>query len=126
MYKMKDVPYKIYLEENEMPKKWHNVRAAMKEKPEPFIHPATGEACVKDDLLPVFCEELVNQEFNVSDEYIDIPDKILSFYKMFRPSPLVRAYCLEEALKTPAKIFYKFEGNNTSGSHKLNSAAAQV
>jgi len=123
---MKNVPYKIYLEESEMPKAWHNVRAVMKEKPEPFIHPATGKECVKEDLLPVFCEELVEQELNVTDEYIDIPDEILSFYKMFRPSPLVRAYCLEKALGTPAKIFYKFEGNNTSGSHKLNSAAAQV
>jgi len=123
---MKDVPYKIYLEENEMPKAWHNVRASMKEKPEPFIHPATGKVCTKDDLLPVFCEELVDQELNVTDEYIDIPEEILSFYKMFRPSPLVRAYCLEKVLDTPAKIFYKFEGNNTSGSHKLNSAAAQV
>ena len=123
---MKNVPYKIYLEENEMPKAWHNIRAAMKEKPEQFIHPGTGNVCTKEDLLPIFCEELVDQELNVTDEYIDIPDEILSFYKMFRPSPLVRAYCLEEALGTPAKIFYKFEGNNTSGSHKLNSAAAQV
>ena len=123
---MKNVPYKIYLEENEAPKTWHNVRAVMKDKPEPFIHPATGNVCTKEDLLPVFCEELVEQELNVSDEYIAIPDDILKFYKMFRPSPLVRAYCLEELLGTPAKIFYKFEGNNTSGSHKLNSAAAQV
>ena len=123
---MKNIPYKIYLEEKEMPKKWHNVRAVMTEKPEPFIHPGTGQPCVKEDLLPVFCEELVDQELNVSDEYIDIPDDVQSFYKMFRPSPLVRAYCLEQALGTPAKIFYKFEGNNTSGSHKLNSAAAQV
>ena len=123
---MKNTPYKIYLDENEMPKMWHNVRAVMKEKPEPFIHPGTGKICTKEELLPVFCEELVDQELNVSDEYIAIPDEILSFYKMFRPSPLVRAYCLEKALGTPAKIFYKFEGNNTSGSHKLNSAAAQV
>ena len=123
---MKNVPYKIYLEEREMPKAWHNVRAVMKEAPEPFIHPGTGNVCGKEDLLPVFCEGLLEQELNITDEYIDIPDEILSFYKMFRPSPLVRAYCLEEALGTPAKIFYKFEGNNTSGSHKLNSAAAQV
>ena len=124
--KMQQEPYKIYLEENEMPKSWHNVRAAMKEKPEPFIHPGTRQPCVKAELLPVFCEDLVDQELNVTDEYISIPDEILSFYKMFRPSPLVRAYCLEKELDTPAKIYYKFEGNNTSGSHKLNSAAAQV
>lgn len=123
---MKNVPYKIYLSESEMPKAWHNVRAAMKEKPEPFIHPATGKPCTKEDLLPVFCEELVDQELNTTDEYIPIPDEILDFYKMYRPSPVVRAYNLEKALGTPAKIFYKFEGNNTSGSHKLNSAAAQV
>jgi tryptophan synthase beta chain len=119
-------PYKIYLEEQEMPKSWHNVRAVMKELPEPFIHPATGNVCGKADLLPVFCEELVDQELNTTDEYIAIPQEILDFYRMFRPSPLVRAYCLEKALSTPAKIYYKFEGNNTSGSHKLNSAAAQV
>lgn len=123
---MKNIPYKIYLEEKEMPKAWHNIRAVMQEKPEPFIHPATGKVCTKQDLLPVFCEELVEQELNDRDEYIAIPDEILNFYKMFRPSPLVRAYCLEKELGTPAKIFYKFEGNNTSGSHKLNSAAAQV
>jgi tryptophan synthase beta chain len=123
---MSNLPYKIYLEEHEMPKNWYNVRAVMKEKPEPFIHPATGNVCVKDDLLPVFCEELVDQELNVTDEEIAIPEEIQSFYKMFRPSPLVRAYCLEKALGTPAKIYYKFEGNNTSGSHKLNSAAAQA
>ncbi len=123
---MENVPYKIYLSENELPKAWHNVRAVMKEKPEQFIHPGTGNFCTKEDLLPVFCEELVNQELNETDEYIPIPEEIQSFYRMFRPSPLVRAYCLEQALGTPAKIFYKFEGNNTSGSHKLNSAAAQV
>jgi tryptophan synthase beta chain len=123
---MQNVPYKIYLEEREMPKKWHNVRAAMKEKPEPFIHPATGQYCTKDDLMPVFCEELIDQELNVNDEFIDIPEEIQGFYKMFRPSPVIRAYHLEKMLDTPAKIYYKFEGNNTSGSHKLNSAAAQV
>lgn len=123
---MKEVPYKIYLEENEIPKYWHNVRAAMKEKPEGFVNPANGEFCKKEDLMPVFCEELVNQELNVTDEFIEIPAELQSFYKMYRPAPLVRAYCLEQILNTPAKIFYKFEGNNTSGSHKLNSAAAQV
>ncbi len=123
---MHEVPYKIYLSENEMPKAWHNVRAVMLEKPEGFIHPATGAPCKKEDLLPLFCQELVEQELNVTDEYISIPQGIQDFYKMYRPSPVVRAYCLEKMLGTPAKIFYKFEGNNTSGSHKLNSAAAQV
>lgn len=123
---MTKIPYKIYLSEDEMPKKWHNIRAEMKEKPEPFIHPATKKYCTASDLEPVFCKDLVEQELNVTDKYIDIPEEIQSFYKMFRPSPLVRAYCLEEKLQTPAKIYYKFEGNNTSGSHKLNSAAAQV
>ena len=120
------VPYKIYLEENEMPKDWHNIQAVMKDKPEGFIHPVTREPCKKEELLPIFCEELVNQELNVTDEYIPIPEDIYSFYKMYRPSPVVRAYCLERKLETPAEIYYKFEGGNTSGSHKLNSAVAQV
>ncbi len=123
---MANIPYKIYLSEDEMPKKWHNVRASMKELPDPFIHPATLKPCTADDLKPVFCDELIAQELNVTDKYIDIPQGILDFYKMYRPSPLVRAYNLEKQLGTPAKIYYKFEGTNTSGSHKLNSAAAQV
>lgn len=123
---MKNIPYKIYLEENEMPKAWHNIRACMTEKPDPFINPATGKPCTADDLKPVFCDDLIAQELNTTDEYIPIPQGILDFYKMYRPSPLVRAYNLEKALNTPAKIYYKFEGTNTSGSHKLNSAAAQV
>lgn len=123
---MANIPYKIYLSEDEMPKQWHNIRAEMKELPDPFIHPATLKPCTADDLAPVFCKDLVEQELNVTDKYIDIPEEIQSFYKMYRPSPLVRAYCLEKLLDTPAKIYYKFEGTNTSGSHKLNSAAAQV
>lgn len=123
---MTKIPYKIYLEENEMPKAWHNVRAVMENKPAPFIDIATGKVCGEEALKKVFCDELVKQELNVTDEYIAIPQGILDFYKMFRPSPLVRAYNLERVLDTPAKIYYKFEGNNTSGSHKLNSAAAQV
>ena len=123
---MSKIPYKIYLEENEMPRAWHNVRACMKEKPDPFINPATGKPCTADDLKPVFCDDLIAQELNNTDEYIEIPQEILDFYKMYRPSPLVRAYNLEKAFDTPAKIYYKFEGTNTSGSHKLNSAAAQV
>ncbi len=125
-FKMNKIPYKIYLSEDEMPKQWHNIRAEMKEVPEPFVNPATGKACGAEDLAPVFCKDLVEQELNITDKYIDIPQEIQDFYKMFRPSPLIRAYNLEKALGTPAKIYYKFEGTNTSGSHKLNSAAAQV
>ncbi len=121
-----DIPYKIYLTEEEMPKAWYNIKADMKEQHEPFINPATGKPCTKEDLLPVFCEELVDQELNTTDRFIEIPEEIRNFYRMYRPSPVVRAYCLEKALGTPAKIFYKYEGSNTSGSHKLNSAAAQV
>ncbi len=120
------VPYKIYLEENEMPKKWYNVRSDMKNKPAPLLNPGTGEPMKFEDLQPVFCDELVKQELDNDTPYYDIPAEILDFYKMYRPSPLVRAYCLEKALDTPAKIYYKFEGNNTSGSHKLNSAIAQA
>lgn len=120
------IPYKIYLSEDELPRQWHNIRAEMKELPDPFLNPATRQPCAASDLEAVFCKDLVEQELNVTDPYIDIPQEILNFYKMYRPSPLVRAYCLEQQLKTPAKIYYKFEGTNTSGSHKLNSAAAQV
>ena len=122
----KKIPYKIYLSENELPKQWYNVRADMVNKPALLISPATGEPLKQEELEPVFCTELVKQELNDTDPYIDIPEEILNFYKMYRPSPLVRAYCLEEKLDTPAKIYYKFEGNNTSGSHKLNSAIAQA
>ncbi len=122
----KEIPYKIYLEENEMPTKWYNVRADMKNKPAPLLNPGTGQPMTAEELGGVFCEELVAQELNNTDPYIEIPQEIRDFYKMYRPSPLVRAYCLEEKLDTPAKIYYKFEGNNTSGSHKLNSAIAQA
>jgi len=121
-----EIPYKIYLEENEMPKQWYNIRADMKNKPAPLLNPGTLKPMTAEGLEPVFCKELVQQELNDKDPYIDIPDEIQKFYKMYRPSPLVRAYCLEEKLQTPAKIYYKFEGNNTSGSHKLNSAIAQA
>ncbi len=120
------IPYKIYLEETEMPTAWYNVRADMKTKPAPLLNPGTGKPMSFDDLRPVFCDELVKQELDDDTAYIPIPKEIRDFYKMYRPSPLVRAYCLEEKLKTPAKIYYKFEGNNTSGSHKLNSAIAQA
>lgn len=120
------IPYKIYLEESEMPKSWYNLRADMKNKPAPLLNPATHQPLKFEDLTPVFCDELVKQELDDETAYFPIPQEILDFYKMYRPSPLVRAYCLEEKLKTPAKIYYKFEGNNTSGSHKLNSAIAQA
>lgn len=120
------IPYKIYLSEEEMPRTWYNVRADMKNKPAPLRNPATGEAMKFEDLQPVFCDELIRQELDNDIREIPIPQEIRDFYKMYRPSPLVRAYCLEEKLGTPAHIYYKFEGNNTSGSHKLNSAVAQA
>ena len=122
----KTIPYKIYLEENEMPKQWYNMRADMTNKPAPLLNPETFQPITADELSKVFCEELVKQELDDTTPYVDIPQEILDFYKMYRPAPLVRAYCLEEKLQTPAKIYYKFEGNNTSGSHKLNSAIAQA
>ena len=124
--KEKKIPYKIYLSENEMPTQYYNVRADMKKKPAPLLNPGTLKPMTAEELGHVFCDELVQQELNETDPYIDIPEEIRNFYKMYRPSPLVRAYCLEEKLQTPAKIYYKFEGNNTSGSHKLNSAIAQA
>ena len=121
-----EVPYKIYLNESEIPTQWYNVRADMKNKPAPLLNPATLQPLTMDDLRPIFCEELNKQELDNDTPYFDIPEEIQKFYRMYRPSPLVRAYFLEKALGTPAKIFYKFEGNNTSGSHKLNSAIAQA
>ena len=120
------IPYKIYLEENEMPTQWYNVRADMKNKPAPLLNPGTLKPMTADELKAVFCDDLIAQELDETNPYIDIPEEIREFYKMYRPSPLVRAYCLEKKLDTPAKIYYKFEGNNTSGSHKLNSAIAQA
>lgn len=121
-----EIPYKIYLEESEMPKSWYNLRADMKNKPAPLLHPGTHQPLKLEELTPIFCEELAKQELDDKTPYIEIPEEIRNFYKMYRPSPLVRAYCLEKQLGTPAKIYYKFEGNNTSGSHKLNSAIAQA
>ena len=121
-----EIPYKIYLEESEMPKSWYNLRADMKNKPAPLLHPGTHQPLKLEELTPIFCEELAKQELDDTTPYIEIPEEIRNFYKMYRPSPLVRAYCLEKKLGTPAKIYYKFEGNNTSGSHKLNSAIAQA
>lgn len=123
---MKKIPHRIYLTEDQMPKQWYNLRADMKEIPDPMLNPQTFKPATAEELYPVFCEELAKQEMDDSTRYIDIPEEIQEFYKMFRPSPLIRAYNLEKALGTPAKIYYKFEGNNTSGSHKLNSAVAQA
>lgn len=120
------IPYKIYLQEDELPKQWYNVRADMKKKPAPLLNPVTKKPVTAQELSSVFCEELVKQELDDITPYIDIPQEIIEFYKMYRPAPLIRAYCLEKKLGTPAKIYYKFEGNNTSGSHKLNSAIAQA
>lgn len=122
----KSIPYKIYLDENELPNAWYNLRSDMKNKPAPLLNPGTGKPMTAEELGIVFCNELVRQELDNDIPYTEIPEEILTFYKMYRPSPLVRAYFLEEKLGTPAKIYYKFEGNNTSGSHKLNSAIAQA
>ena len=122
----KKIPYKIYLHEDQLPKEWYNVRADMKVKPAPLLNPGTGQPLKAEEMEPIFCKELVKQELDNDTQLIPIPTEIRDFYKMYRPSPLVRAYCLEEILDTPAKIYYKFEGNNTSGSHKLNSAIAQA
>ena len=123
---MSTIPYKTYLTEDEVPSSWYNVRADMSVKPAPLVNPATGKPCTADDLKPVFCDELIKQELDNDTAFFEMPKEIRDFYRMFRPSPLIRAYFLEKALGTPAKIYYKFEGNNTSGSHKLNSAVAQA
>lgn len=121
-----EIPYKTFLSEDELPRAWYNVRAVMPEKCPPLLNPATRQPVTVEELSQVFCEELARQELDDVNEFIPIPEEVLDFYKMFRPSPLVRAYCLEQALGTPAHIYYKFEGNNTSGSHKLNSAVPQA
>ena len=122
----RNIPYKIYLEESEMPREWYNVRADMKKKPAPILNPETLKPVTEDELSQIFCRELARQELDDTTAYFEIPEEIRNFYRMYRPAPLVRAYCLEEKLDTPAHIYYKFEGNNTSGSHKLNSAIAQA
>ncbi|MCI7248980.1 MAG: pyridoxal-phosphate dependent enzyme, partial [Clostridiales bacterium] len=126
MKKDGNIPYKTYLEEHEIPKQWYNVRADMPVKPAPLLNPGTGKPLTLEEMEPIFCTELIKQELDNDTPYIDIPEPVQDFYKMYRPSPLIRAYFLEEALGTPAKIYYKYEGANTSGSHKLNSAIAQV
>jgi tryptophan synthase beta chain len=123
---MSKIPYKTYLTEEEMPKQWYNIRADMKEQPDPLLNPGTLQPLATEDLFPVFCEELCRQEMDTTTRFIDIPEPVIDYYKTFRPSPLIRAYHLEKALGTPAKIYFKFEGNNTSGSHKLNAAAAMA
>lgn len=124
--KMSRIPYRFYLTEDQMPTQWYNLRADMKEQPDPMLNPATMKPLKEEDLYPIFCEELAHQEMDSKTRYFDIPEEILEMYKIYRPSPLIRAYNLEKELGTPAKIYYKFEGNNTSGSHKLNSAIAQA
>ena len=123
---MKKIPHRLYLTEDQMPKQWYNLRADMPEQPDPLRNPANGEILKTEDLYPIFCEKLAQQEMDSTTRYFDIPEEVQEMYKIYRPSPLVRAYNLEKALDTPAKIYYKFEGNNTSGSHKLNSAIAQA
>ena len=119
---MKKIPHRLYLTEEQIPKQWYNLRADMKELPDPMLNPATLKPVTMEDLTPVFCEELVRQELDNETRYFDIPGPVMDMYKIYRPSPLVRAYNLEKELGTPAKIYFKFEGNNTSGSHKLNTA----
>ena len=123
---MSKIPYKIYLTEDEMPTKWYNIRSDMKQKPAPLLNPGTGKPLTLEEMQPIFCTELIKQELDNDTKWVEIPEPVMNFYRMFRPSPLVHAEFLEKALGTPAKIFYKFEGNNTSGSHKLNSAIAQA
>ncbi len=123
---LKKIPHRVYLSEEQIPKEWYNLRADMPSQPDPMLNPATGEPVKPEDLQPVFCDELIQQELDTTTRYFPIPEPVVDFYKMYRPSPLIRAYNLEKALDTPAKIYYKFEGNNTSGSHKLNSAAPQA
>ena len=123
---MTKIPHRLYLTEEQMPKQWFNLRAAMPQQPDPLLNPATLEPLGTADLAPIFCEELARQELDGATPYVDIPEPVQEVYKMYRPSPLIRAYALEKALGTPARIYYKFEGNNTSGSHKLNSAVAQA
>ena len=120
-----EIPYKVYLTEDEIPKAWYNVRADMKTDHRPILNPGTHKPITAEELSPIFCEKLIEQELNDKDRFIEIPKPIRDFYRMYRPSPLVRAYCLEKLLDTPAKIYYKYEGGNTSGSHKLNYAIAQ-
>ena len=126
MSTMNKIPHRLYLTEDQMPRQWFNLRSAMPQQPDPLIHPGTLQPLEMPDLAPIFCEELAKQELDGTTPYVDIPEEVLEVYKMYRPSPLIRAYELEKALGTPARIYYKFEGNNTSGSHKLNSAVAQA
>ncbi|MDR1383833.1 MAG: TrpB-like pyridoxal phosphate-dependent enzyme [Planctomycetaceae bacterium] len=123
---MTKIPARLHLAENEIPKTWYNVRADMKQKPEPLLHPGTRKPCTPDDLAPVFCKSCIEQELDDNTREIPIPEGLQEFYRAYRPAPLIRAYFLEKSLDTPAEIYYKFEGTNTSGSHKLNSAAAQT
>ena len=122
----KRIPTRLFLTEDELPRSWYNINAIVPEVHEPMLNPETLKPCTVEELDEVFCHEMTMQELNVTDEYIKIPEPVMDFYKMIRPAPLIRAYCLEKVLDTPAEIYYKFEGNNTSGSHKLNSAIPQA
>ena len=123
---MKKIPHRLYLTEEQMPKQWFNLRSAMPAQPDPMLNPGTLQPLAEEELYPIFCQELAHQEMDGKTPFVEIPEEVQEIYKMYRPSPLIRAYSLEKALGTPAKIYYKFEGNNTSGSHKLNSAVAQA
>lgn len=122
---MKD-NYKITLDEQHIPKEWYNIRADMKNDHRPLLNPQTKKPLKLEEMTSTFCTELAKQELNVKDDFIEIPGPVREIYKMYRPSPLFRARRLEKELNTPAKIYYKYEGGNTSGSHKLNSAIAQA
>lgn len=123
---MPKIPHRLYLTEDQMPTQWYNLRADMPEQPDPMLNPATGKPLTEEALYPIFCKELAHQEMDGQTRWVDIPEGILEEFRIYRPSPLIRAYNLEQTLDTPAKIYYKYEGNNTSGSHKLNSAIAQA
>ena len=123
---MTHIPHRLYLTEEQMPRQWYNLRSDMKEQPDPLLNPGTLEPLKEEELYPIFCKALAHQEMDAATPFVDIPEAVRNVYLMYRPSPLVRAYELEKTLGTPARIYYKFEGNNTSGSHKLNSAVAQA
>ena len=116
---------KFFLNESEMPTHWYNIAADLKTPPPPPLHPGTQQPIGPADLAPLFPMELIKQEVSV-ERYIAIPDEVREIYKIWRPSPLIRATFLEKALDTPAKIYYKYEGVSPSGSHKPNTAVPQA
>jgi len=116
---------KFTLNENEIPTQWYNVLADLPEPLPPVLHPGTGKPITPDDLAPLFPMELIKQEVS-TERWIEIPEEVRDIYRLWRPTNLWRAYRLEKALDTPAKIFYKYEGTSPPGSHKPNTAVAQV